>query len=125
MTQGIDRPIYHCSLVRDWQVAQVVGEYTISSRGRTLAEEGFVHASFAEQVPGVLQRYYADLAEPLCLLRIDPELLAVPVIVENLMGGEELFPHIYGPIPVAAVTGVEALIRADDGWSWPGSGSAP
>lgn len=120
MSAKTARPIYHCSLVSDWQVAQLAGEYTISSRGRTLADEGFVHASYAEQVPGVLQRFYADLTDPLCLLRIDPGLLQAPVVAENLMGGDELFPHIYGPIPVAAVVGVEALTRTDDGWNWPG-----
>jgi uncharacterized protein (DUF952 family) len=118
-TAGSARTIYHCSLVSDWQVAQVVGEYAMSSRGRTLADEGFVHASYAEQVPGVLQRFYADLTDPLCLLRIDPDLLGVPVVAENLMGGEELFPHIYGPVPVAAVVGVEELVRDGDSWEWP------
>ncbi len=50
-------PIYHCALLDDWQAALDVGEYSISSRGRTLAEQGFIHASFASQVPGVLRRY--------------------------------------------------------------------
>lgn len=121
MTATIDQPIYHCSLVSDWQAAQAaVGEYTISSRGRTLAEEGFVHASFAEQVPDVLQRFYADLTEPLCLLTIDVAQLGVPTVAENLMGGTELFPHIYGPVPVGAVTRVVDLVRLDGGWRWPG-----
>ena len=85
---GADHPvhqlIYHCASVTDWVVAQATGEYTISSRGRTLAQEGFVHASFASQVPGVLQRFYADVTEPLCLLVIDPRRLRVPVVAENL-----------------------------------------
>lgn len=123
MTGALNQPIYHCSLVSDWQAAQAVGEYTISSRGRTVADEGFVHASFAGQVSGVLQRFYADLTEPLCLLTIDPELLGVPVAAENLMGGTELFPHIYGPVPVGTVTRVVDLERVDDGWRWPGAGS--
>lgn len=121
MTDQTSRPIYHCSLIGDWQAAQRVGEYTISSRGRTLAQERFVHASYAEQIPGVLQRFYADLTEPLCLLRIDPDLVGVPVVAENLMGGEELFPHIYGPVPVGAVTDVETLVRDDRGWRRPGA----
>ena len=115
----IRRPIYHCSLVSDWALAKRSGMYTISSRGRTLEEEGFVHASYAEQVPGVLQRFYADLEEPLCLLRIDPQLVGAPVVAENLTGGDELFPHIYGPIPVGAVTGVIALYRDASGWQTP------
>ena len=127
MTGGEDRAaqhavnqlIYHCAGVTDWVAAQAVGEYSISSRGRTLAQEGFVHASFASQVPGVLQRYYADVTEPLCLLVIDPSKLRVPVVAENLEGGDEHFPHIYGPILLDAVTSVIDLERDADGWRWP------
>jgi len=116
----VNQLIYHCASVTDWVVAQAEGEYTISSRGRTLAEEGFVHASFAAQVPGVLERYYAGVTEPLCLLVIDPRRLRVPVVAENLEGVEEKFPHIYGAMPADAVTSVIELARGADGWRWPG-----
>ena len=114
------RMIYHCSLAGDWQAAQAVGEYTVSSRGRTLEQEGFVHASYPGQIAGVLQRFYADVTEPMCLLVIDPDKLGVPVIAENLTGGQELFPHIYGAIPVSAVVDVVALVRdTPAGWRSP------
>jgi uncharacterized protein (DUF952 family) len=119
MDHAISRQIYHCSLVSDWDRAQQAGTYSVSSRGRTLEQEGFVHASYAEQVPGVLQRFYADLDEPLCLLAIDPELVSAPVVAENLTGGDELFPHVYGPIPVAAVSSVIELHRDGTGWRAP------
>lgn len=124
-----DRLIYHCALVADWQAAQVGrsgeaeptgGEYTVSSRGRTVEQEGFVHASYAGQVAGVLHRFYADVTEPMCLLVIDPDKLGVPVVAENLIGGSELFPHIYGPVPVSAVVEVAALVRDESsGWRSP------
>ncbi|HEY5117502.1 MAG TPA: DUF952 domain-containing protein [Nakamurella sp.] len=126
------RLIYHCALVADWQAAQsarsarsgqsdqTVGEYTISSRGRTLEQEGFVHAGYAGQIAGVLQRFYADVAEPMCLLIVDPDKVGAPVIAENLNGGTELFPHIYGPIPVSAVVDVTGLVRdGQAGWRSP------
>ena len=113
------RLVYHCSVVDDWEDAQRSGSYTISARGRTLKQEGFIHAAYAEQVPGVLQRYYADLTEPLCLLTIDPDKVGCAVVAENLTGGAELFPHIYGPIPVAAVTAVIGLRRDATGWQAP------
>jgi len=114
------RLIYHCSLVADWRAAQTAGEYTMSSRGRTLEQEGFVHASYPGQIAGVLQRFYADVSEPMCLLVIDPDKLGVPVIAENLTGGQELFPHIYGAIPVSAVVDVVALVRdTPAGWRSP------
>ena len=109
--------LYHCALVSDWTAALAAGEYAISSRGRTQAAEGFVHASHAGQIAGVLQRFYRDVTEPMWLLTIDPKLLGVPVVAENLTGGQELFPHIYGPVPVAAVTAVIELVRDDlGGW---------
>ena len=114
------RLIYHCSLVADWRAAQTDGEYTMSSRGRTLEQEGFVHASYPGQIAGVLQRFYADVTEPMCLLVIDPDKLGVAVIAENLTGGQELFPHIYGAIPVSAVVDVVALVRdTPAGWRSP------
>ena len=113
-------PIYHCALASEWAAAQRAAKYTISSRGRTLEQEGFVHAGYSGQIAGVLQRFYADVTEPMCLLTIDPDKLGVPVVAENLVGGPELFPHIYGPIPVAAVVEVAALVRdGRAGWRSP------
>ena len=39
--------IYHIATTADWDRAGRDGEYTTSTRGRTLAEEGFIHASTA------------------------------------------------------------------------------
>ena len=103
--------IYHCSLLADWQAAQAAGEYTISSRGLTLAQEGFIPACYAHQVDGVRRRFYADVTEPMVLLRIDPDRLTVPVVPESPPGVDELFPHIYGPLDPAAVTEVRPLPR--------------
>jgi len=109
--------IYHVSLVSDWRAARGAGEYTMSSNGVTLAEQGFIHCCYSNQTRGVLQRFYADVTEPMCLLAIDPDRLLVSVIAENLEGGEELFPHIYGPIPITAVTEVSMLTRDEyTGW---------
>lgn len=100
--------IFHLALASDWAEAQRTGEYTTSTRGRTLAEEGFIHASRADQWTGVRERYYADVTEPLLLLQIDTDLLDVPVLEEPAASGTgtgtgETFPHIYGRLPVAAV----------------------
>jgi uncharacterized protein (DUF952 family) len=42
--------IYHIAAAADWEQALRDGQYTISTRGRTLAEEGFIHAATAAQV---------------------------------------------------------------------------
>jgi uncharacterized protein (DUF952 family) len=95
--------IWHLALPADWQAATTLGEYRVSTRGLTLEQQGFIHCSFADQVDGVAQRFYGDLSE-LVLLRIDTSRLGAPVVVEPPAEGiDELFPHVYGPIPVTAV----------------------
>ena len=96
--------LFHIATVSDWETARASGRYTTSTRGRTLAEEGFIHASRADQWQGVRERYYADIAEPLVLLVIDSERLTAPVVDEPVPGTDERFPHVYGAIEPAAVT---------------------
>jgi len=37
------------------------------------------------------------------VFEIDPARLPCRVVEENLEGGEEIFPHIYGRLPMSAV----------------------
>lgn len=109
----------HCALPADWDAAQATGEYTMSTRGLTLAEEGFVHCAFDHQVLDVARRYYADL-DHLVLLRIDPSRLDADVVVEPpFPGSVEHFPHVYGPITVAAVVDATPWHRVTADWSDP------
>ena len=101
--------LFHVAFRREWEAAQEAGEYRVSTRGRTLAEEGFLHASYAHQWQAVRDAYYADVPEPLVLLEVDPALLEVPVVEEVPAGGTDPFPHVYGPLPVAAVVAVREL----------------
>jgi uncharacterized protein (DUF952 family) len=105
--------IYHLALVAEWEAAVEVGDYRISTVGRTLEQEGFLHfCRTTEQLSGVAQRYYAEVTEPLCLLTVDTGLLPVPIVDEPPAPGvAELFPHLYAPLPVSAVVGVTPLIR--------------
>lgn len=101
--------IYHLALPSDWAAAREQGEYTTSSRGVTLAEEGFVHASTDAQWPAVRERFYADVTGPLLLLVIDPELLTSELRVEHVPEANDSFPHIYGPLNLDAVVEVRTL----------------
>jgi glutathione S-transferase len=109
--------IYHAALRADWEAAEVAGRYEVSTRGATLADVGFIHAAYEHQVEGVLTRYYADIDE-IVLLMIDPDAVGAAVVAEPANG--ERFPHIYGALPVAAVT-VAALVQRRPGcpWRWP------
>jgi uncharacterized protein (DUF952 family) len=100
--------LFHIALAADWAAAQSTGEYTTSTRGRTLAEEGFIHCSFADQVDATAARFYADV-DDVVVLRIDRGRLTSRVQVEDLYGTGERFPHVYGPIPVNAVVDVRPL----------------
>ncbi|HEY0640486.1 MAG TPA: DUF952 domain-containing protein [Pseudonocardiaceae bacterium] len=110
-------PIYHIALRAEWSAAQPAGVYEMSTRGVTLAQEGFIHCSQLHQVRGVADSFYGDLdgLDDLVLLTIDPELLSAPVRFEPPAPGLEDFPHIYGPLPVDAVVDVRPIPRDADG----------
>lgn len=107
--------LFHVALATDWEAARESGTYTTSTRGVSLEQEGFVHASRADQWRGVHERFYADCPEALVLLEIDPALLGCDVVDEPVEPGRadaETFPHVYGPVPAAAVVRVLPLDEA-------------
>ena len=98
--------LYHVTPAADWAAAQEAGEYRLSTRGKTLAEEGFIHSSHAHQVTRVADAIYRG-THGLVLLVIDPGAVRAEIREEALGGSGERFPHIYGPLNVDAV--VEAI----------------
>ncbi len=111
--------IWHLALAEHWEQARRDGAYTWSTLGVTLAEQGFVHASTAAQLPGVVSAFYADVSDPLVLLALDVEALqsaGSPVRWEPVPGAEEPFPHVYGPVPVGAVTASTPFDPAAPAW---------
>ena len=101
--------VFHIATLPDWQAARRSGSYTTSTYGRSLADEGFIHAARREQVRGVFGRYYRDVPERLVLLTIDTDRLDVPWREDVV--GEDTFPHVYGAIPRRAVVSVTPLNR--------------
>lgn len=118
---GADRPLWHLAEREHWEAALRTGTYDRSTRGATLAEVGFLHASYPEQLPGVARLLYARVTEPLVVLEIDPGALAdagVPVRLEPADPddpGSPLFPHLYGALPVTAVTRTRPA-AVEKGW---------
>jgi uncharacterized protein (DUF952 family) len=92
-----------------WEAAQARGAYTMSTRGRTLEQEGFIHCSTRAQLPAVAAFLYGgdDAPDDLVVLVVDPARLDAPLKYEAPEPGAEEFPHVYGPIPVDAVVSVE------------------
>jgi len=106
--------LYHAAIPEEWERARDAGAYSVSTRNRSLDDEGFIHCSYRHQVEQVTNTFYSDLPD-LVLLEIDPTQLNVAVIDENSDGGEELFPHVYGPVPLHAVVAAHPWFRAPDG----------
>jgi uncharacterized protein (DUF952 family) len=106
--------LFHIALRTDWEAAREAGRYEVSTRGSTLADEGFVHCSLRHQVRGVADAIYAD-ADDLVLLTVDPARLDVPVRYEPAIPGGEAYPHVYGALPVPAVVDVRPIARGTDG----------
>ena len=90
--------IFHITEEKTWNAAKDSPEY----KGDSLAGDGFIHCCTSGQIEGVLKKWFKG-KENLILLKIDINFLLSPIKYENLEGGDELFPHIYGPINTAAV----------------------
>lgn len=89
--------IYHVVLPEVWDEAKDKSFYEHES----LATEGFIHCSYADQLDGVLERYYSGV-EKVVVLTIDANKLTSPLVSEPSTNGEP-YPHIYGPINVDSI----------------------
>ncbi len=106
----------------EWASARARGVFEGSAVDRA---DGFIHLSAAGQVVETARRHYAN-RQDLRLLTVDLAALTDTVRWEASRGGD-LFPHIHGPLPVAAVTAerplavdADGVMRFDDGGpSWP------
>jgi uncharacterized protein (DUF952 family) len=98
-----ESPLLHVARAADWEAARAAGTYPIPP-GPDGAPAPFIHLCRPGQLPGVLERHFAAEPEPLVLLDVDPA--GLDVRDEAAPGAAEAFPHLYGPLPVAAVTAV-------------------
>ena len=92
----------------DWRRAIERGAYEAES----LETEGFIHCSDPSQVVDTANALFRSETD-LVLLCIDPARLTAPLRYEPSKRGT--FPHIYGPISVAAVTRVLDFPPGADG----------
>lgn len=112
-----EHPIFHLALPTDWATAFETGAYRMSTRGQTLDEVGFIHCSHRDQVEATANTFYGDLDE-LVLLTIDPDRVDAEIVEEPPAPGSDLlFPHIYGALPVRAVTTATFWTRSGHTWS--------
>ncbi|MEE9316735.1 MAG: DUF952 domain-containing protein [Rhodospirillales bacterium] len=133
------QPIYHMCALAEWRAAEAEGDYRGSSQD---AADGFIHFSTQGQVRASAAKHRAGQAG-LVLLTADAGALGdalkwepatrggdgrSPDRDEKTTGGDgrspdrdektkagALFPHLYGPLPLAAVTAVQDLPLGPDG----------
>jgi len=95
---GWRQRILHATTDAEWASALRDDAY----RPPSLAKEGFIHCSEPQQVVEVANRLFRGRHD-LILLHIDVTKLTAGGRYENLEGGAELYPHIYGALNPGAV----------------------
>jgi uncharacterized protein (DUF952 family) len=87
-----------------WEEAQRDGVF----KGAAVdLRDGFIHFSTASQVHETAARHFAGIAD-LVLIAVDAAVLADALRWEPSRGGD-LFPHLYGLLPFAAVLWMQPL----------------
>ncbi|MEQ1730781.1 MAG: DUF952 domain-containing protein [Vicinamibacterales bacterium] len=86
-----------------WRHAEQHGSFVGSAVD---ARDGFIHFSTAEQLAATAQKHFAG-QQDLLLLTIDADQLELRW--EPARGGQ-LFPHLYGELPLTAVQSVEPFV---------------
>jgi len=102
--------LFHITERTVWLDAVQAGDYRMSTRGVTLEGQGFIHCSLRHQLRGVAECVYGD-ADDLVVLVIDSAKVPAPVRHEAPGPGLEEYPHIYGALPIDAVTAVITVSR--------------
>src|SRR5215831_17626909 len=102
--------IYRITDTSDWAAAQASGYFASAD----LATEGFIHCCTAQQIAAVANRYYQG-QQGLLLLEIDEARIYVPLKWEDSTNAGQSFPHVYGRIPLGAVTRCLTLQPGVDG----------
>lgn len=109
-----DRPLLHIADANAWAASTATdAPYAPPS----LAAEGFVHCSYADQLSATVARHFGA-AETLLLLWLDAAALGDALVVEDTTG-HGAFPHVYAAIPREAVRAAQTVTRGPSGWDLP------
>jgi uncharacterized protein (DUF952 family) len=95
--------IYKILSVGDWEAARRAGRFDGSADD---LRDGFIHFSDGEQVIGTARKYFAGQSD-LVLLAVHPAMLAD--LRWERSRDDALFPHLYGPLELEAVTQADSL----------------
>jgi uncharacterized protein (DUF952 family) len=93
-----------------WREAERAGVFTGAPVDM---EDGFIHLSTAAQVGETAAKHFRGRGD-LVLVAVDADALGTGLRYEASRGGD-LFPHLYGVLPVSAVRWVKPLPLDGDG----------
>ena len=96
--------IYKICAADLWRAAERAGAFAGAPVDR---DDGFIHFSTAAQVRETAAKHFQGRHD-LLLIAVDADALGAALCYEPSRGGE-LFPHLYGALPLAAVRRVEPL----------------
>ncbi len=145
-----ERTIYKIVTHAEWEAAQAAGVYRGSAHD---LRDGFIHFSTAAQLAGTARKYFSGVPN-LVLLAADSSSLSWPPpeaaiqssrlhaagkkLDDRVMPGHDssalrweparggdLFPHLYGDLPVSAVKCATSIPLGEDGTPMLPGGVAP
>lgn len=106
--------IYKILTAEQWSALKVAGE----SQGAAVdLADGFIHFSTGEQVRETAAKHFAG-QEGLMLLAYEAEGFGAALKWEPSRGGA-LFPHLYGPLPLAGIIWAVPLPLSAEGHVFP------
>jgi uncharacterized protein (DUF952 family) len=83
-----------------------------------LQTEKFIHLSAPEQVTDTLNRHFSNERQVL-IVEVAVKKLTSPLKYEAAAPGQPLFPHLYGPLNLSAVSDVQVRKRTGAVWEQP------
>lgn len=104
----MEKYLYHITSKEQW--LQTKEAYL----PQAFSEEGFIHCSYLQQIVGSANKFFQE-KKNLVILQIERQKLECKVVDENLEGGEILFPHVYGSLPINVVVKVIDFSCQSDG----------
>lgn len=102
--------IYKILPKAEWEAAQASGRFIGSAVDHA---DGYIHFSTAAQAQATAAKWFRGQGD-LLVLEVDEADLGDALRWEPARGGD-LFPHLYGPLPVSAVRAVIEAPLDEDG----------
>ncbi|HXZ67961.1 MAG TPA: DUF952 domain-containing protein [Alphaproteobacteria bacterium] len=109
-----ERTIFKIFRAREWQEFAESGEFSGSPDDR---RDGFIHFSYADQVPDTLANHFAH-EETIVLAAFDEAAFGASLKAERSRGGAQ-FPHVYGVITKDGLRAWARLQRGHRGFALP------